>query len=423
MRLFIGFLSVVTLFVWVFANAQTAGDLTQKINQKNADIARLEKEIADYQVQLANTSNQKDSLSKSIQELDLTRKNLLAKINLTNSKIEEKNLELEQLGTEISGKAESIDNNKIVLGKMIRDLNEKTSIPLFALVASQENIGDIWREAGTISVFNSQLSLTTRNLGDIKISLEKTEDQTKQLKSELVTLQNDLTDQKKIVDQNTAQKNKLLKDTKNQEANYQKILKQKNAEKEQFEQDVRAYETELKFILDPSKIPADGSGVLSWPLDSVKISQFFGKTVAAKRLYASGTHNGVDFGVPIGSPVKAMANGVVLGTGDTDVQCPGVSFGRFVTIKYDNGLSSTFGHLSVIKVSSGDSVVRGQIVGLSGNTGYSTGPHLHVSVYANGSVEVKTLPSKSCPGKVLTQPIAAINGYLDPMLYLPNYKK
>lgn len=423
MRLYIGFLATVMLFAYAFSYAQTAGDLTQKINQKNADIARLEKEIADYQVQLANTSNQKDSLSKSIQELDLTRKNLLAKINLTNSKIEEKNLELEQLGTQITDKAESIDNNKVVLGKMIRDLNEKTSVPLFAMVASKTNIGDVWREAGTISVFNSQLSLTTRNLGDIKISLEKTEDQTKQLKGELVTLQNDLTDQKKIVDQNTAQKNKLLKDTKNQEANYQKILKQKNAEKEQFEQDVRAYETELKFILDPSKIPADGSAVLSWPLETVKISQFFGKTVAAKRLYASGTHNGVDFGVPIGSPVKSMANGVVMGAGDTDTQCPGVSFGRWVNIKYDNGLSSTFGHLSVIKVSAGDSVVRGQIVGLSGNTGYSTGPHLHVSVYANGSVEVKTLPSKSCKGKVLTQPIAAINGYLDPMLYLPNYKK
>lgn len=148
-------------------------------------------------------------------------------------------------------------------------------------------------------------------------------------------------------------------------------------------------------------------------------NSIFGKTEAGKRLYADGTHNGVDFRAPLGTLVKALADGIVAGIGDTDIQCPGVSFGRFILIKYNNGLASTFGHLSLIKVRTGDKVSRGQVVGYSGNTGYSTGPHLHVSVYAKDAVEIKTLPSKSCPGKVLTQPISPINAYLDPMYYLP----
>ena len=220
------------------------------------------------------------------------------------------------------------------------------------------------------------------------------------------------------MDQNTAEKKKLLTQTKNSESNYQKLLKDRLAKKDAFEKELQDYESQLQYVLDPSKLP--GGGVLSWPLDNIYITQLFGKTKAGKRLYANGTHNGVDFKASIGTPVKAMADGVVAGTGDTDAECPRVSFGRFVFIKYNDGLAGTFGHLSLIKVSAGEKVVRGEIVGYSGDTGYVTGPHLHLSLYANDAVEMKTLPSKSCPGKMITQPIAATNGYLDPMYYLPN---
>ena len=126
-------------------------------------------------------------------------------------------------------------------------------------------------------------------------------------------------------------------------------------------------------------IPKTLGRLFSWPLDKVVITQLFGKTSASARLYVSGTHNGVDFGTKIGTPVKALAEGVISGAGDTDLTCKGASFGRWILIKFDNGLAATYGHLSVISVTEGQKVAAGDIIGYSGNTGYSTGPHLHIS--------------------------------------------
>ena len=179
------------------------------------------------------------------------------------------------------------------------------------------------------------------------------------------------------------------------------------------------YEKKLTYVLNPGSLPKAGSSALDWPLDDVYLTQKFGKTNASKRLYVSGTHNGIDFRAPVGTPIKSSANGTIAGTGDTDVQCRGVSFGKWILIKYDNGLAVTYGHLSNISSSPGQTVRAGDVVGYSGNSGYSTGPHLHVSMYPADAVNAVSRPSASCPGKSMTMPVSAVTAYLDPLLYFP----
>jgi murein DD-endopeptidase MepM/ murein hydrolase activator NlpD len=158
----------------------------------------------------------------------------------------------------------------------------------------------------------------------------------------------------------------------------------------------------------------------------VLITQRFGKTVDAKRLYVSGSHSGVDFRASVGTPVYAVADGVVEGTGDTDQTCYKASFGKWVFIRHNNGLSTAYGHLSLIKVSEGARVKKGDLIAYSGNTGHSTGPHLHLTVYASYGVDggegarVTERPSEACKGAVYRMPLAPTNAYLDPLLYLPS---
>jgi murein DD-endopeptidase MepM/ murein hydrolase activator NlpD len=91
-----------------------------------------------------------------------------------------------------------------------------------------------------------------------------------------------------------------------------------------------------------------------------------------------GVHHGIDYRVRVNTPVRATAAGVVdRRTGWQNPNDHKVGFGQRVTIDHRNGNLSAYGHLSRIVVHSGERVKRGQIIGYSGNTGHSTGPHLH----------------------------------------------
>jgi len=90
-------------------------------------------------------------------------------------------------------------------------------------------------------------------------------------------------------------------------------------------------------------------------------------------------HAGIDIGVPEGTPVGAAGAGTVTQAGWND------GYGNSVTIDHGNGLETLYGHLSEVLVSVGQMVTQLQTIGLSGNTGNSTGPHLHFGVYQDGA--------------------------------------
>ena len=91
-------------------------------------------------------------------------------------------------------------------------------------------------------------------------------------------------------------------------------------------------------------------------------------------------HAGIDVAVARGTPVKASAQGQVLAVGDYFFN------GKTVFVDHGNGLITMYCHLDRIDVKTGETVRKGQRIGLSGMTGRATGPHLHWSVVLNGAM-------------------------------------
>ncbi|MCL2763962.1 MAG: M23 family metallopeptidase [Treponema sp.] len=96
-------------------------------------------------------------------------------------------------------------------------------------------------------------------------------------------------------------------------------------------------------------------------------------------------HDGVDFRANIGTTVMASLDGVVEVTGENWL------YGKYIILRHSNGYKTLYGHLNSFSVKQGDRVARGRKIGESGNTGYSTGPHLHFGVYGRNGKEINPL--------------------------------
>lgn len=107
-----------------------------------------------------------------------------------------------------------------------------------------------------------------------------------------------------------------------------------------------------------------------------RITQWFGENPQIYKQFGLKGHNGIDYGLPQGTELVAVYDGQVVEVGDQGRS----GYGKYVRIATLTGHEVTYGHMSVISVKKGQGVKQGDKLGLSGNTGFSTGPHLHLGV-------------------------------------------
>lgn len=115
---------------------------------------------------------------------------------------------------------------------------------------------------------------------------------------------------------------------------------------------------------------AVGSGSFVWPADNHSLSGYDYTAI----------HHGLDIRAKLGVPIYAVDNGVIVYAGPNDY-----GYGNLVVIDHGNGWQSVYGHLSQWNVVCGQSVFQGNVIGLAGSTGRSSGPHLHFELRYNGS--------------------------------------
>ncbi len=117
--------------------------------------------------------------------------------------------------------------------------------------------------------------------------------------------------------------------------------------------------------------PRKGTGVFAKPTSRGYITSGFGWRWGRK-------HTGIDVGIPTGTPVTAADGGVVIFSGTKG------GYGKCVIIDHGANMKTLYAHNSKLYVRKGDKVFKGQTIAASGNTGRSTGPHLHFEIQKNG---------------------------------------
>ncbi len=424
---FIGTLIIPGLF-FSAAHVTAQSEIEQlqtQIRDRNSRLGEIQKEIAKFEASLKEVGAEKKTLQAAIARLELERGKVQSDIRFTEQKISSTDLELNKLILEINKAEDDISHNRAAISEIIRRSYKTTNTSMIEMLLNNAHLSEFWSSLETLDTVRDSMSGRVANLKTLHDTLEEKKGETAERRGELVDLKSQYSDQSTVLANSKAERAELLSATKNEEANYQKLLKERKAAKDKIETEMRDFEAKLTFILNPNTIPPAGSAVFQYPIKNVVITQLFGGTEFAKRNAAvyggRAYHPGVDFGVPSGTQITAPLAGTVRAVGNTDLVKGCYSWGKWTLIDHANGLSTLYAHQSVQSVVPGQRVATGEVIGYSGNTGYSTGPHLHFTVYAKDGVSVRAFNEikavTSCGAA--TTPVAATAAYLDPMLYLP----
>ena len=421
----ISIVCITILFSPLLSYAQTADELQSNLDSLSLQIKTLDDEIKSYNSKIGKTQGEAKTLKQALAKLEDRRKGLSKDIEYTKLRILRTQDNISFTKNKIAATENVLARNKKALSEALRTFvqGEQFIPPFIGALAPGTKIGDALEITKRNKDATQAIDEKVRALLDVKTTLSLQKVNFENHKQVLENLNETLSDQKDLVVQTSKSKTSLLTETKNKESVYQKLLADRKHKKDQLESEMLDVESKLSVIVDVSKIPKYGKGILKYPVDNIVITQYFGNTPFASQnpqVYNGSGHNGVDFGVRTGTPIYSAGAGIVTGVGNTDTACNGVSYGKWILIRHANGLSTLYAHLSIVHVTPGEKVTTRQKIALSGNTGYSTGPHLHFTVYASDSVHISgpnEYKSKIC-GTNLIMPLAPRGGYLNPLSYL-----
>ena len=343
--------------------------------------SELNKKIKETKESLNEVNSQKAESEDKVEDLTSQIKEYEKEINSLKSEIEQKNKEIKEMQKKLDELEEERQEKQDLLDERLITIYENGETSYLDVLLSSADITDF------ISKYYMVETLTEADKELIE-GLEADKKEIEETKNNLNESLKEVEDKKE--EQESIQKK--LNKAKNQE---EKKVEDLTAQSEDLEEDIEAYEKKMKELDAKEKAQEEAlkhkieqaqeehnSNSSSGSSSGGSSSKGFIRpvksgSITAKMYYSSGKYHGaVDFGVSVGTPVYAAADGIVVTStwGGSD------SYGYYIKIKHYNGLYTLYAHGSSLVASVGQEVKQGQLIMYSGNTGNSTGPHLHFEV-------------------------------------------
>ena len=350
---------------------------------KSAEQEELENEKSKVDSQIKEAQEKQEQLEAEKSETMKTVESLITQISSVQAEVDQLESKISDLQTEISSRERDIEQKEEEYNEQEKLLDAR----IVALYKSGDtSYLDVLLTSSSITDFLAKYYMAEELINYDKELMQSIKQQKADIEAEKTQLEAD----KKELDTSlaqTEQKKTSLKSLKNEKEDY---VDQLTAEEKEVQEEIEELEEENRKIANEikeaqiryqkqleelknnsgSSSSQSGSGYFIRPVSSGPIT--------ATAYYSSGKfHGAVDYGVSVGTPVKAAADGVVMTTKNLSS-----SYGTYVVIQHANGLQTYYAHgkSGSISVEPGEIVKQGQQIMLSGNTGNSSGPHLHFEV-------------------------------------------
>ena len=398
-RILCAFLAVLTLLTLAAAGsvrpayaAKTAAELEEE-QRKAAQIAALEQKKREQQEKLKELEKQIAEAKAKKEDVMVTKKLLDQRNQLLLEQIDDTQNQIDDAAAQIA-RYELLEQEQYELFcQQVRSEEERGSLSYLSVLFKATSMADLLNRmefVNEVAEYNKTLIAAMKETRE-NIKAEKTEMEAKeaQLGEQQDELQGKLDETTKLMNEYAADQREL-----------EKLYAAE-------EEAGKAIVAEINRLMAESDVVPSAEGFI-WPVTtSRKISSPQGNRVSPGNGIGSSNHKGVDIcNVSYSSKIYATKSGKVLiaSMPYSDPDGGKSGYGNYVVIDHGGGMSTLYAHMSIVKVSVGQYVTQGDVIGVTGNTGASTGPHLHYEVHSTTMVNGR-----------------AVTVYENPLNYLPGY--
>src|SRR3989338_5695060 len=384
-----------------FANAAETGTLEDQLN-----IIKIQLKAAKQQ--LALKQHQGSLLADQIQLLEIQADKLQLEIDINQKKLDDLSGSITSLSSRITEKEAVMSSQKQMLSELMRLYYSDYSDTSAAFIFSTNETLSFLNQENWTAQLSGKVGELLDSIKTIRESLIGERVTLEEKKKEADTLHIQLTERDEYLESTKDNKAYLLAKTQAEVDKYDNLVDDLQKQRDEIESEIEELEAGKLDGLNLKDMPTFQKGLLAYPLKKFTVSQGYGKTKFSRKAYKSGKHNGIDFAAPTGTPIYTPLGGKVVSVGNNGRY----AYGKWVAIDHGNGLITLYGHMSSQSVSKGEKVDAGEKIGAVGNTGYSTGPHVHFSVFSAKSFEL-------VQSKVVKNLWIPIGATVNPSVYLP----
>lgn len=363
------------------ANLLSAGAASyrEKINELESKQAKVKEQISSLKSDISDQEKLKDALQDEIDTVQ-------AQIDVYNGQLTEVENRLSEIEAQKEQKQNDLENTKQTFMTRLRAMYVSGDNSMLNVLLSANDFGDfLYRDQLLSSVTDHDNAIMDQLKADIK-AVEELETQANEEKQEIQSIKSEVDAKRAELGDRMKEMNAVISELEGQKSGLEDQLDEYAAAIDEFEAKIQAEAAAAakKNSSSASQSPSYSGGAKPnaggwvWPCPGFYyISSYVGPRWGR-------THNGLDIagGSIYGKPIVAARAGTVIDAGWNSG-----GYGNYVMINHGDGFITIYGHMSSVAASNGQSVSAGQVIGYVGNSGRSTGPHLHFEVRLNGSVE------------------------------------